>query len=55
MLWEEEQTGSLPSFLTGVFLLDLLETRRSEQVKTHFLSYHIFLTGWDENQVLIRL
>ncbi|XP_059970959.1 NADPH oxidase 3 [Mesoplodon densirostris] len=31
-------------------LLLSLETRMSEQGKTHFLSYHIFLTGWDENQ-----
>ncbi|EAW47689.1 NADPH oxidase 3 [Homo sapiens] len=33
-------------------LLLSLETRMSEQGKTHFLSYHIFLTGWDENQAL---
>ncbi|XP_008060439.1 NADPH oxidase 3 [Carlito syrichta] len=33
-------------------LLLLLETRMSEQGKTHFLSYHIFLTGWDENQAV---
>ncbi|XP_057595531.1 NADPH oxidase 3 [Hippopotamus amphibius kiboko] len=31
-------------------LLLSLETRMSEQGKTHFLSYHIFLTSWDENQ-----
>uniref|UniRef100_A0A8C3VYL7 NADPH oxidase 2 n=1 Tax=Catagonus wagneri TaxID=51154 RepID=A0A8C3VYL7_9CETA len=31
-------------------LLLSLETRMSEEGKTHFLSYHIFLTGWDENQ-----
>lgn len=36
-------------------LLLSLETRMSEQGKTHLLSYHIFLTGWDENQVSIRL
>ncbi|XP_045400579.1 NADPH oxidase 3 [Lemur catta] len=33
-------------------LLLSLETRMSEQGKTHFLSYHIFLTGWDENQAI---
>ncbi|XP_072878415.1 NADPH oxidase 3 [Chlorocebus sabaeus] len=33
-------------------LLLSLETRMSEQGKTHFLSYHIFLTGWDENQAV---
>ncbi|XP_042558025.1 NADPH oxidase 3 [Dipodomys spectabilis] len=33
-------------------LLVSLETRMSEQGKTHFLSYHIFLTGWDENQAI---
>ncbi|XP_070275280.1 NADPH oxidase 3 [Myotis yumanensis] len=33
-------------------LLLSLETRMSEQGKTHLLSYHIFLTGWDENQVI---
>ncbi|XP_057618600.1 NADPH oxidase 3 [Chionomys nivalis] len=31
-------------------LLLSLETRMSEQGKTHLLSYHIFLTSWDENQ-----
>ncbi|XP_058390288.1 NADPH oxidase 3 [Diceros bicornis minor] len=31
-------------------LLLSLETWMSERGKTHFLSYHIFLTGWDENQ-----
>ncbi|XP_065783824.1 NADPH oxidase 3 [Muntiacus reevesi] len=31
-------------------LLLSLETKMSEQGKAHFLSYHIFLTGWDENQ-----
>ncbi|KAB1275240.1 NADPH oxidase 3, partial [Camelus dromedarius] len=31
-------------------LLLSLETRTREQGKAHFLSYHIFLTGWDENQ-----
>ncbi|XP_003933805.3 NADPH oxidase 3 [Saimiri boliviensis] len=33
-------------------LLLSLETRMSEQGKIHFLSYHIFLTGWDENQAI---
>ncbi|KAM5229344.1 NADPH oxidase 3 [Ctenodactylus gundi] len=33
-------------------LLLSLETRLSEQGKAHFLSYHIFLTGWDENQAI---
>ncbi|XP_016008375.2 NADPH oxidase 3 [Rousettus aegyptiacus] len=33
-------------------LLLSLETRMSEQGKTHLLSYHIFLTGWDENQAI---
>uniref|UniRef100_A0A8C9NYF1 NADPH oxidase 3 n=1 Tax=Spermophilus dauricus TaxID=99837 RepID=A0A8C9NYF1_SPEDA len=33
-------------------LLLSLETRMSEQGRAHFLSYHIFLTGWDENQAL---
>ncbi|XP_036624858.1 NADPH oxidase 3 [Trichosurus vulpecula] len=31
-------------------LLFLLETQMAEKGKTNFLSYHIFLTGWDENQ-----
>ncbi|XP_004011475.2 NADPH oxidase 3 [Ovis aries] len=31
-------------------LLLSLETKMSEQGQAHFLSYHIFLTGWDENQ-----
>uniref|UniRef100_A0A7M4G2S3 NADPH oxidase 3 n=1 Tax=Crocodylus porosus TaxID=8502 RepID=A0A7M4G2S3_CROPO len=31
-------------------LLFLLETQMAEKRKTHFLSYHIFLTGWDESQ-----
>uniref|UniRef100_A0A8C0GTJ4 NADPH oxidase 3 n=1 Tax=Chelonoidis abingdonii TaxID=106734 RepID=A0A8C0GTJ4_CHEAB len=31
-------------------LLFLLETQMAEKGKTHFLSYHIFLTGWDESQ-----
>ncbi|XP_027702312.1 NADPH oxidase 3-like [Vombatus ursinus] len=31
-------------------LLFLLETQMTEKGKTNFLSYHIFLTGWDENQ-----
>ncbi|KYO18618.1 hypothetical protein Y1Q_0009090 [Alligator mississippiensis] len=31
-------------------LLFLLETQMAEKRKTHFLSYHIFLTGWDERQ-----
>ncbi|XP_076992228.1 NADPH oxidase 3 isoform X1 [Tamandua tetradactyla] len=31
-------------------LLLSLETQMTEKGKTHFLSYHIFLTGWDENQ-----
>ncbi|XP_060040707.1 NADPH oxidase 3, partial [Erinaceus europaeus] len=31
-------------------LLLSLETHLSEQGKAHFLSYHIFLTSWDENQ-----
>ncbi|XP_074189836.1 NADPH oxidase 3 isoform X2 [Rhinolophus sinicus] len=33
-------------------LLLSLETRMSEQGKTHLLSYHIFLTSWDENQAI---
>ncbi|XP_059035245.1 NADPH oxidase 3 [Mustela lutreola] len=33
-------------------LLLSLETFMSEQGKAHFLSYHIFLTGWDENQAV---
>ncbi|XP_037376907.1 NADPH oxidase 3 [Talpa occidentalis] len=33
-------------------LLLSLETRLSEQGKAHCLSYHIFLTGWDENQAI---
>nr|XP_023420278.1 NADPH oxidase 3 [Cavia porcellus] len=33
-------------------LLLSLETRMSEQGNAHFLSYHIFLTGWDENQAI---
>nr|XP_027795354.1 NADPH oxidase 3 [Marmota flaviventris] len=33
-------------------LLLSLETRMSEQGRAHFLSYHIFLTGWDENQAI---
>ncbi|XP_048210511.1 NADPH oxidase 3 [Perognathus longimembris pacificus] len=33
-------------------LLVSLETQMSEQGKAHFLSYHIFLTGWDENQAI---
>ncbi|KAI5193887.1 Nadph Oxidase 3 [Manis pentadactyla] len=33
-------------------LLLSLETRLSERGRTHFLSYHIFLTGWDENQAI---
>ncbi|XP_073441852.1 NADPH oxidase 3 [Dendrobates tinctorius] len=31
-------------------LLISLEEQMSEQGKTDFLSYHLFLTGWDENQ-----
>ncbi|XP_055982360.1 NADPH oxidase 3 [Sorex fumeus] len=33
-------------------LLLSLETRMSEQGKPYFLSYHIFLTEWDENQAI---
>ncbi|XP_004674212.1 PREDICTED: NADPH oxidase 3 [Condylura cristata] len=33
-------------------LLLSLETRMSEQGRAHCLSYHIFLTGWDENQAI---
>ncbi|XP_002715014.3 NADPH oxidase 3 [Oryctolagus cuniculus] len=33
-------------------LLLSLETQMSEQGKAHFLSYRIFLTGWDEDQAL---
>ncbi|XP_046524720.1 NADPH oxidase 3 [Equus quagga] len=33
-------------------LLLSLETCMSERGKTRFLSYHIFLTGWDENQAV---
>ncbi|EDL01647.1 NADPH oxidase 3, partial [Mus musculus] len=33
-------------------LLLSLETRMSEQGKAHLLSYHIYLTGWDENQAI---
>ncbi|XP_010623507.1 NADPH oxidase 3 [Fukomys damarensis] len=33
-------------------LLLSLETQMSEQGNAHFLSYHIFLTGWDENQAI---
>ncbi|XP_045699536.1 NADPH oxidase 3, partial [Phyllostomus hastatus] len=33
-------------------LLLSLETRMSERGRTHLLSYHIFLTGWDENQAI---
>ncbi|KAF3831216.1 hypothetical protein GH733_000033 [Mirounga leonina] len=29
-----------------------METLMSERGKAHFLSYHIFLTGWDENQAV---
>nr|XP_025036436.1 NADPH oxidase 3 isoform X3 [Pelodiscus sinensis] len=31
-------------------LLVLLETQMAEKGKPHFLSYHIFLTSWDESQ-----
>ncbi|XP_067398324.1 NADPH oxidase 3 [Emydura macquarii macquarii] len=31
-------------------LLFLLETQMAEKGKSHFLSYHIFLTGWEESQ-----
>ncbi|KAJ6644700.1 hypothetical protein lerEdw1_013639, partial [Lerista edwardsae] len=31
-------------------LLCLLEAQMTEKGKAHFLSYHIFLTGWDESQ-----
>ncbi|XP_063297320.1 NADPH oxidase 3 [Pelobates fuscus] len=31
-------------------LLVSLEEQMVEKGKTHFLSYHLFLTGWDENQ-----
>ncbi|XP_048363412.1 NADPH oxidase 3 [Sphaerodactylus townsendi] len=31
-------------------LLCLLEAQMAEKEKAHFLSYHIFLTGWDESQ-----
>uniref|UniRef100_A0A8D0GXA6 NADPH oxidase 3 n=1 Tax=Sphenodon punctatus TaxID=8508 RepID=A0A8D0GXA6_SPHPU len=31
-------------------LLSLLEAQMAEKGKSHFLSYHIFLTGWDESQ-----
>ncbi|CAI5770317.1 NADPH oxidase 3 [Podarcis lilfordi] len=31
-------------------LLCLLEAQMAEKGKAHFLSYHIFLTGWDESQ-----
>ncbi|XP_040821609.1 NADPH oxidase 3-like [Ochotona curzoniae] len=33
-------------------LLLSLETQMSEQGKIHFLSYHIFLTSWDEDQAI---
>ncbi|XP_023584078.1 NADPH oxidase 3 [Trichechus manatus latirostris] len=33
-------------------LLLSLETQMSERGNAHFLSYHIFLTGWDENQAI---
>ncbi|EHB11422.1 NADPH oxidase 3 [Heterocephalus glaber] len=33
-------------------LLVSLETQMSERGNAHFLSYHIFLTGWDENQAI---
>ncbi|VFV35305.1 nadph oxidase 3 [Lynx pardinus] len=33
-------------------LLLSLETLMSERGKAHFLSYHIFLTNWDENQAV---
>ncbi|NP_001095303.1 NADPH oxidase 3 [Canis lupus familiaris] len=33
-------------------LLLSLETLMSERGKAHFLSYHIFLTSWDENQAV---
>ncbi|KAM6185737.1 NADPH oxidase 3 [Rhynchocyon petersi] len=33
-------------------LLLSLETQMSEGGSPHFLSYHIFLTGWDENQAI---
>uniref|UniRef100_G3TBF7 NADPH oxidase 3 n=1 Tax=Loxodonta africana TaxID=9785 RepID=G3TBF7_LOXAF len=33
-------------------LLLSLETQMSERGKAHFLSYHIYLTGWDENQAI---
>ncbi|XP_073485057.1 NADPH oxidase 3 [Aquarana catesbeiana] len=32
-------------------LLQSLEEQMSEQGKFNFLSYHLFLTGWDDNQV----
>lgn len=32
-------------------LLQSLEEQMSEQGKLNFLSYHLFLTGWDDNQV----
>ncbi|XP_028905791.1 NADPH oxidase 3 [Ornithorhynchus anatinus] len=35
-------------------LLLSLETQMAEKGKAHFLSYHIFLTSWDENQVLMK-
>ncbi|XP_062980594.1 NADPH oxidase 3 [Elgaria multicarinata webbii] len=31
-------------------LLCLLEAQMAQKGKAHFLSYHIFLTGWDESQ-----
>nr|XP_004651168.2 NADPH oxidase 3 [Jaculus jaculus] len=33
-------------------LLLSLETQMSERGKAHLLSYHIFLTGWNENQAI---
>ncbi|XP_075453075.1 NADPH oxidase 3 [Ascaphus truei] len=31
-------------------LLSSLEVQMAERGKSHFLSYHLFLTGWDDNQ-----
>ncbi|XP_028620217.1 NADPH oxidase 3 [Grammomys surdaster] len=47
--WICRDAGSFEWFAD---LLLSLETRMSEQGKAHLLSYHIYLTGWDENQAI---
>ncbi|KAM9316728.1 NADPH oxidase 3 [Gastrophryne carolinensis] len=42
---------STHAFEWFIDLLRSLEERMSQQQKSHFLSYHLFLTGWDDDQV----